>query len=285
MEAVLVGNGINLGGRNSVSWQQLLEKLSSQIDERQVVEFIDKKPFTLLFEEILFKSTTQKEIEIKRKVADLFGSMTGNERHKMLMGSRRYSQILTTNYDYALQSAAGEKPKGSSSTETKYSLFRKNEVGQKCIWHIHGESNAPNSIMLGHEHYAGQLQKLREWVTDHRSGKTESSPFKQHIDWEANPDIRISWLDIFLSHNVHIVGFSFGYTEIELWWALSYKIRLSLLSGYQVGKTFFHTLAVDRIQDETKRAEQLAFLSLLESYGVQVRSYDSYDAMYDTVFS
>jgi hypothetical protein len=62
---------------------------------------------------------------------------------------------------------------------------------------------------------------------------------------------------------VHVLGFGFDYTEIELWWLLSLK-RRDALRGRAVGRTIYYP-AVPADSDYTKARE-----GILESYGVEV---------------
>ena len=169
--------------------------------------------------------------------------------------------------------------KSNVKKETKYNLFRRRKVGQKYIWHIHGESDVPNSITLGHEQYAGQLQKMRNYATANRTTKSRDvSQFKLKNELFDTDGSTYSWLDIFLRDNVHILGLSLDYTEIDLWWLLSYKERLRQISGYTVGKTYFHTI------EETKIKKQ-GLISILESFGVIIKKHSNYENMYNSVIN
>ena len=88
-----------------------------------------------------------------------------NTIHSQIM-SLPVDTLLTTNYDYALESSVCPEFKScSGSRETTYSRYRKHTVNvhskTKTVYHIHGEIHVPKSICLGFEHYSGSLEKMR----------------------------------------------------------------------------------------------------------------------------
>ncbi len=284
--SLLVGNGINYFSKNTISWPELLEQLAKEVSQEQILDDIDFKPFTLVFEEINFRNRQLKEFEIKEKVAELVSKIQGGDIHHRLIDGRQYKHIFTTNYDTSIEDAA-ESDYTRVGRETKYSLFRKNEVSEKYVWHIHGEKNVPNSIMLGHEHYAGQLQTLRTYITSDRpkssaaSPRNPVSPFKAgKTDFESD-GTHHSWMDIFLRDDVHIVGLGMDYTEIDLWWVLAYKEKLRKVGKHKVGTTTFHARSEKFV--ESKVEEYRGRLAILESFGVDVKRYQSHSEIYDAV--
>lgn len=282
--ALLLGNGINYLSVNSVSWTTILRNLAKEIHHEEIINLIDEKPFTLIYEEIIFKSKnvgSSGEIGIKRKVAKLVDEIKTNSFHEALLDSK-FKHIITTNYDYALErSSSDEAEKSNLKNETKYNLFRRKQLNDKYIWHIHGESDVPNSITLGHEQYAGQLQKMRAYATANRKTKShEVSQFKLKNKKFDTDGSMYSWLDVFLRDNIHILGLSLDYTEIDLWWLLSYKERLRQMADYTVGETYFHTIYESRM----KKKKQ-GLLCILESFGVKIIKHDNYRNMYESVIN
>ena len=76
--------------------------------------------------------------------------------------------------------------------------------------------------MLGYDHYAGNLQKIRNYITAsirHDNQRLESIIKSDRRDPESleNP---ISWVDLFLTRNVHILGFGLDFSELDIWWLL-----------------------------------------------------------------
>lgn len=278
-DVLLIGNGINYLSKNSLSWKSILKQLANDIYHEEIIKLIDEKPFTLVYEEIVFKSKSVSEIEIKRKVSELVNQINSNDYHRQILKSR-FKHIITTNYDYTLERSINSKINNRNlKKETKYSLFRRKEINGKYIWHIHGESSAPNSILLGHEQYSGQLQKMRSYATSKATASRDISQFMQNnLTFDEDGSI-YSWLDVFLRDNVHILGLSLDYTEIDLWWLLSYRERILKKKDYNVGKIYFHTIT------KSINKQKLGLLSILESFGVKNVEHDSYEIMYETVIN
>ena len=137
------------------------------------------------------------------------------------------NDYLTTNYTYELESVAigsvandNQLSKAVVSTlgtrkkDCKYQLHVYNnysyEGKTKRIWHIHGEQRKLYSIILGYKNYFGLLTKIAEYY------KKEYSKSKTI---NCNKEIN-SWIDCFMTKTVHVLGFSFDFSEIDLWWLL-----------------------------------------------------------------
>jgi len=277
VEVLLLGNGINRLSQD-YSWENLLEDLIACLGKKHTIQFREEKPFTLLYEEIYLrarKSSGKKEIRLKEKIAELVRNLKANEFHTKLLniGVRH---IITSNYDYNLEKSSMDYNGKNANLlkETKYNLFRRREANNIYIWHIHGEAEVPNSITLGLEHYVGYLQKMRNYLTDkiiskQKEGNKEiSSPIKENLlDFEKSNGI-YSCVDLFIKNNVHIIGFSLDYTEIDLWWLIIYKERIRHEKNLgRIGKTIYYSF-----YNKNLKPSEEAKLSLLESYGVIIRS-------------
>lgn len=75
------------------------------------------------------------------------------------------------------------------------------------------------------------------------------------------------WIDVFLRDDVHILGLGLYYSEIDIWWAITYKNHLSRRSWPVVSTRY---LAIDR--DRSK--EDKAKYALLTSLGLSVEMID-----------
>lgn len=264
-DSLLIGNGVNrLSGAGS--WRDVLAGLAEFVQKRDVImRDIDVKPFTLVFEEVFMRAARARhleELQLKKEAARLVGEMPSAEPHSRIMGLGT-RHVLTTNYDYNLEKGTGLKHTDANfRKEQKYSLFRRCQTGAQFVWHIHGEINAPASLALGHDHYSGSLHHIRDYlVTRSTRANRKKSPFiRGFVNFDGASDT-YSWLDVFLRDNVHIFGFSMDYTEIELWWLLSFKERFRL-QRHQVGRTLFY--AKEGNQRERPK------LAILESFGVEV---------------
>ncbi len=265
------------------SWEKLLNRLAKDFRQQDIMSLSKYKPFTLIFEEIVLRSDgdpRNQEMEIKRKVAQQVDSLPGNSFHREIMNCG-VRNILTTNYDYNFEkSVEGQNERKNFRPERTYSVFRRRRVNSMNVWHIHGEAEVPGSIMLGHEQYAGSLQKLRSYIVGAREGTQKlTSPFTSGVTNFDQNDTVHSWADIFLRDSVYIIGLSLHYTEIELWWLLSYKERLRKVDKYRPGETHYYHFYRRRTSDEEE-----AKLSILKSMGVKVHRYSAlpdYENAYD----
>jgi hypothetical protein len=119
-----------------------------------------------------------------------------------------FKRFLTTNYDYTLQRASGEIWKSAKpAPERMFSLFRRQVLGNREIWHIHGELDNASSIMLGHEQYAAYLHKIRNFMTSGVNTKVKGRREKPYLSkFTTNKaaykgDVE-SWVDHFLGSEV-----------------------------------------------------------------------------------
>lgn len=285
--SVLIGNGINLIGNQDASWERVLRALVPESTlSHSALEYMQHKPLTLVYEEILLTQRSNNkridEAAMKKKIAELVDALQFNDFHRRVMESR-IRNVITTNYDYSFEKSTGlPYPRKLSKRENKYSVFRRRAVGNKFVWHIHGEVEVPNTITLGYDQYSGYLQKLRTYATASREAES-GSPFVAGVnEFDASDAANYSWLDLFLRDDIHIVGLGLGYAEIDLWWALTYKARKKA-QGLPVGRTIYHDWYRNEVKDPA-----LARRSLLRSLSVEIFDVNctgGYEAAYDRFIS
>ncbi len=224
---VLVGNDINNVIKGH-SWADLLEELTRYLSVS--VNFPPDKPFPLAYEEIHFKTLKNKiyiDKDIKKFVAKHVLDMNTGPIHQCIM-ELDCENILTTNYDLSLEKVFSTAPDTLKNEgfikESLYSIFRHHISGSKKIWHIHGSANTPQSITLGYEHYSGYLQSMRNYVVSGTKDSYKKRSFKPLTKRIKTDDIEnISWLDVFFTKDVHILGLSLDFNETDLWWLLTYR--------------------------------------------------------------
>jgi hypothetical protein len=275
---IFFGNGLNRISEKSVSWSGLLDNLKA-----------DKKftnnslPNTMVYERIFMEkhgpevSKKTDELKIKKSIAEAMKYQGSNELFELL-AKMDFDNYLTTNYDYAFELALDINA-NQLSTEKIYSLRRKREYrtsnGTKLLWNIHGEINHPKSIMLGLDHYCGSVSKIDSYVKGkyNYSVKGEFKAVAPMVEkLNTNKFCYTSWVDLFFSSNVHIIGFSLDYSETDIWWLLNKRARFAT-DGLVDNKVNFYTNSTD----EEKHG-------LLESFGVHVIvikvENDGYKGMY-----
>lgn len=227
-KVLLLGNGINRID-NNYSWNNLMDDLLGYAEMTNAIT-LDAKPFPLLYEEIFLRLSSyhsHPESEVKAKIAELVRNVKSNDLHRRVM-KMNVDEILTTNYDYNLESVTAggiwkakliPPVKGS-----KYSIMRRRKAGNKVIWHIHGECNAPGSILLGYHQYAGYLQTIRNYVTTGlRYKEIYFEPLTQRMRL-GDLEIR-TWIDHFFMSDVFILGLNMEFVEIHLWLLLNLRGR------------------------------------------------------------
>lgn len=269
MHCLLLGNGLNRLSMQ-LSWQALLETLAEELGLADQVQFYEQKPLSMHFEELCVrlpqhKARTAEKI-VKIRIAELLTAFPRHPYHKIL--GNMFHTIITTNYDFTIEEAIGGgiRERKQIISETRYSLFRRLDIGAHSIWHVHGDAERPESILLGYDHYAGQLQKIRNYLTHGIPPKVPGGLTKSPLSGThrfENHHVH-SWIDHFLRDHIHIVGFGFDFTEIDLWWLMVYKRRRDV----RTGKTFFYAVEVDGQGANPDQAKR----SLLESLGVEVVS-------------
>ncbi|MGF1713332.1 SIR2 family protein [Photobacterium chitinilyticum] len=279
--SVLFGNGLNRISDRSVSWKQLLDKIKSDNDFSDIT-----LPNTMIYERIFMEkheSTVREradEMEIKKKIAEAMREQGSNSVYDAL-ASLNLRNYMTTNYDYAFAEALGVKAV-RHSIEDIYSLRRRREYiktnNSINLWHIHGEIDHPKSIMLGLDHYCGSVSKLDAYVKGrykYKKDQKATSVISIENKIKSKRFCLTSWVDLFFSTNVHIIGFSLDYSETDIWWVLNKRARI--LAEYPSFNRIYYY--VDNIDSEKK--------GLLQSFGVEVVESkvfnNEYSAMYSSV--
>ena len=264
---LLIGNGIN-NLTNKESWSRLLKSMTTLCKVNKEVEINDHKPFPLIYEEIFLKSKNTVEITLKRHIAKEVNRINENEIHKLIK-SKKYRNIITTNYEYILQNTQNAIVDTASHNEgvvkeIKYSIFRNNKINDTTIWHIHGECNVPNSITLGYEHYGGQLQKIRDYVVSgtHYKNKKYQNPLSSKL--KSNKVLYESWLDLFFKKDIHIIGLAMDFVEIDLWWLLTYRARFIKTRKTEIKNNIYYYIP-DKYVESSKHK-----LDLLKAINVHV---------------
>jgi hypothetical protein len=209
-------------------------------------------------------------------VAEQIEQLRPGKYHKRVM-TIGTQHILTTNYDYALELAIDPAhSSGGYDISGKYNLFRRRVAGDVNIWHIHGEAEVPRSIILGYDNYSGTVQRIRQYLkTGYHNLR---SPFRREIRDFDKDDTAYSWIDIFLRDDIHILGLTLDYIEIDLWWIIYYKATLENRKK-KVGKTHYY-----RFSEGQLLPNELAKLDSLKALGVEVHSIhvnDGYESAWE----
>lgn len=139
--------------------------------------------------------------------------------------------------------------------------------------------------MLGLDHYGGALAKVQDYVKGNFTEKAKdkkdqnksegqysiSKRLSSEIDFDAskygftdNGTPLVSWIDAFFFSNLHIIGLTIDFSEIDIWWLLSRRARL-LKNWMVTNKIYYYpTFPLSEIH------HHLPKLRLLERMGVVV---------------
>ena len=227
---LFVGNGVN----NIVSdykWKNLIDDIIEFIEAVGQID-TDEKPFPLLYEEIWIKAVRENrctEEALKKFIAEKVLYFKANIIHHQIINLGIHD-IITTNYDHAIEYAGGENSSnifnGGIIKESKFSIFRFNKVNNSKIWHIHGDLNVTNSILLGYEQYSGYLQHMRNFVQGNTGTSYKDRKFDNIEGRMNNAQFdNFSWIDLFFTKDIYIIGASLDFVEIDIWWLLTYRAR------------------------------------------------------------
>ncbi|MGY4534636.1 hypothetical protein ACVW0Y_003778 [Pseudomonas sp. TE3786] len=270
---LLLGNGINRVALQK-PWTEILEELAIQFDAADLIPQIKSKPLSMFIEELSARSAQRfrhAEMAVKIEFAKLLEQINPIDAHERVCSP--FKVIMTTNYDFTAEEAfvGPMHHPAFLARESRYSLFRRHQAGDKDIWHVHGDISNPGSMLLGFDHYAGNLQRIRNYVTGTielaGGSRRVSSPVKAGNHAFLETHSVYSWIDYFLRDHIHIVGLGMDFTEIDLWWLLLHKRR----RDRQSGKVFFYETVIGASQPESPVA------SLMRSLGVEVVSVSADD--------
>ncbi len=227
--ALLVGNGVNSLSKG-ISWKELLAEIIQFCDCPDLKDHEDK-PFPLFYEEIFLtwvkKNPRVKEAELKQFIAGKVLQIEPNEVHQLILAATP-AHVMTVNYEFLLEGGTPERHSGLIN-ETLYSIFRQYLIDGVTYWHLHGDCKNAMSINLGYEHYSGQLQRMRNYMTaniDYKSKKLLKTPLSRRLK-DGNGELQViqSWIDLFFVKDVHIIGLTLDFVETDLWWLLTYRAR------------------------------------------------------------
>lgn len=248
--ALLIGNGVSLLDENqSISWEALLNDLKTTFNID--VEFDNVfKPFPLAFDEMLHQkrganyfNDKVKRLKkyIRESIENQLNGKKGYNKYHYELATLGYNDILTTNYDYALEKSLKssfierKKKLAQNRQERKYSLKRSYYFPNRdlTIWHIHGElfdsrtiSNSSKyyheeSIMIGYEHYSSYLQRIQDNIRGQSGNqKIENQSLRVRL---RNKKKSPFWTDIFFTHNIDIIGLGLDFSENHLWWLINFR--------------------------------------------------------------
>lgn len=259
---LLLGNGIDRAyNSHGISWSQLLDNMTTNKN----LPPHKNLPFPL---EMVLRTNDHVDEVLKKNHKELYSNVDDKDLRDIITGilDVGFSEILTTNYDYAIEETSIyprsitdkdltrmiEHTNLVKKPENRYYLHTYNLIehhgNPQRIWHIHGEARKPDSIIIGHYNYVNLVSKWREEIKKRERYYREfdhSLPAK-------------NWLDPFILGNVYILGLGMDFCELDLWWLINRKKR----ETQPHGKIIFY---------EPENSLDAAKYELLRAYNVEVR--------------
>lgn len=271
MKALLFGNGLNrLNGYTT--WDDLVKRINDKDDKHRIPNTLHyeaqilQQPYkvteaityngesvTYNDDEVTF--TVGTESSFKNGVAHEMKGYVSNEVYQRVASIEGIDHYLTTNYDQVLKQTLegiGYSEVEHVRAENTYSLRRRHSLQNtdgalKHIWNIHGDIDAPQTIMLGLYQYCGSVGRISEYMNGKYKYKREKQiqtvpKLLDHLkDGIEEP---FSWIDLFYIADIYMIGFGLLYDEIDLWWVLTRRKRL-IRQGYDIKNRGFYLNRVD----------------------------------------
>ena len=214
---LLVGNGLNL----SYGYQSCKDVCRG-----------DDMPFPM---QIVVSSEDSVDEQMKNIAVEFQNYQVSNEQKALLneMLETPIDAILTTNYSLEIEKSVLDKcdrcamrrfekrSQYGTSQQEQFRLFQTCELPteqKQELWHIHGNANYPNSMIMGHYYYGKLLSEIIAYVPNlirrYRGCNQHGKDYMPR-----------SWIDYFLLGDVHIVGMGMDLAEMDLWWLICCKKR------------------------------------------------------------
>lgn len=278
-QVVLIGNGPSRAAGN-VSWPTLLRRVFSHVVGHPWPLSFRDAPYPLIYEQLLLEARRRlnwRESDLKQYIAAQINTIRGGAIHSEIM-NLPVSDVLTTNYDQALEEVAPRPQDGLNQgeiAERRYSLFRHRvlESGPR-LWYLHGDARVPGSILLGYEQYSGYLQQMRLYAT--RGIEYRSRTIEPLFMGDKLVSRDLSWVDLFFTADVWIMGLGMEFVEMHLWWLLTFRARQKALKRSVTNRVIYLCHASD--------AGAGSKHAMLRGFSVDVRVIGSPNLSYESFY-
>lgn len=248
-QILLVGNGLDMMF-GAPSWEDLLWSIAKEMGSRVTLTALKSFSAPIQYESLsqLMVGNGRNELidKIERTNADIcncYEAEIHDSKKELIQKilNLDLDAIVTTNYTHLFEKACSSSSIDYSNG-TRHIVCKKLttlEGARRKLYHLHGDIEIPQSIVLGHREYAECLTELEN---DMGHGRLT---------------------DLFMSADIYTLGHSLSGDEMDLWWLLSEKKRhmrsedevtlCHYLPSYLAGKELEEQLM--RISDETERKD------------------------------
>lgn len=275
---LLIGNGLNLCLKNSISWGDLLKDIANDY----CVNYNGNIPMPLEFESIVnqylntHSNPSEKAyLEIKDRIADkLKGIKLPPDAIHHEVVRLPVNAIMTTNYDNLLEYAYNPDYSYRGGKTNKY-LFE-NTSSQKGVpfYHIHGHAESPKTICLGYEHYMGVVEKMRTNINTKEKGIAGRMKIMEVLLDPAKQ--RNTWDERFYTDDIGIVGLGLTESEVDLWWLITHRAYLYYSNYHGVKKVLknkitYYDVLDEREHDKLEQKKRIHYM--LRNSHVEVKTF------------
>lgn len=231
--SLLIGNGLNRTlSSQTVDWAALLKEFAKRRGLKVNRDIPMPIEFELLMNEHLSKHNIKHPHQAygtaKKSIAeDIKKYELGKDAIHYKIKDLKVDNILTTNYDYLIETACGILNPGALVEPRKCVLENPTDKYEKVnFYHIHGVVSKPNTICLGEVHYFKIIHYLQNTLN-----KKEGKPIFPNDNLNVLKIVRKEkesecWESKFFTTNLAIIGLSLDEVEYDLWWLISYRASL-----------------------------------------------------------
>ncbi|MHB8127588.1 MAG: SIR2 family protein [Mobilitalea sp.] len=257
---LFLGNGFGRCLYNQKSWGELLDQADDQDDLLKMEGDTEFNLYPFIYERALlnvmnncagkdtqcieYRDGCKPSINCERNHKTVLGNklkimssdfLDNNlcELFEKLLEKKNIENIITTNYENLIEmlltKCGYEYSKDESIHDEKVYSIRRHYCYKKnnrkiFLWKIHGDIAKVETIMLGYDHYCGSIAKIDAYI---------KGTYKRYIDIKTIPEKcggnsfdEISWVELFFSSNIYVIGFGMDFSEIDIWWLLNRRSRL-----------------------------------------------------------
>lgn len=251
---LFLGNGVNrVAGRNSAySWSNALKRLEESMvpEPFRAVQWDsggNHLSYGLRLQRVLnFRNMSITSPDVWDTWLEALKELTPTFAHHLfaaLVKQKLFSEVMTTNYDFAMERAIQTSFKPEKITPCQFDSSHYRLENGVAVRHLHGHALQKDRVVMSLESYRDILLKT--------------------IAAESSPD----WLTSFCENEIHVCGFSFEPEELLLWYALEKRFEeLRKKPHFYELQNRFYIYLFYTPEDEQK---QRRLAEVLSSYATQ----------------
>lgn len=234
-KVLFLGNGLFYDDSN---WDKFIERNKKQDISLKEWAAIEKSPYTIRATAALPISDFERQNGYSNEITTIHSEMVKNRPIVLELLKLPFDAILTTNYTYQIEShikndfcELSNDQKGKKYAKQTFVYNKKNPQDSKFllrtfnqleyngenknIWHIHGEARRKSSIVATHDEYGKLMELIRQYCKKY-------GVYYQNF---YNSFRFNSWIDYLIMGDVYFIGSQLDYTEFDLWWLFSRRMR------------------------------------------------------------